>query len=203
MLVSGSTPVALEWLVGTPWEQLLGIKSSGSGLFVVKLAGTKEELDWSESQVLRELKEAGLCSGCILEQQQQDQLWNAVHEFPAREVELMLQIKTVSSGVIPIVQQCLEIDPSCTIQATAGDGVVTVGFDEIPASGISGTLIAQLSPIAARFHGHVETFRNRSGSELTAGSMWGRLSAPQFMQDRLKEQFDPRGLLNPGRFVFQ
>ena len=203
MLVSGSTPVALEWLVGTLWEDLLGIKSSGSGFFAVKLAGTNEELAWSESQVLRELEEAGLCSGHIIDQPQQDQLWAAVHEFPAKEVELMLQIKTVSSGVISVVQTCREIDEFCTIQATAGDGVVTVAFDKIPDTGVSGALIAQLAPIAARFHGHVETFRNRSGSELTSGSVWGRLSAPQFLQERIKEQFDPRGLLNPGRFVFQ
>jgi FAD/FMN-containing dehydrogenase len=89
------------------------------------------------------------------------------------------------------------------IQAAAGDGVITVAFEQLPTGGISAALIGQLAPLAARFHGNVVTLKNPQTVEMTAGSMWGRLSAPLSIMQQVKEQFDPRGILNPGRFVFK
>jgi FAD/FMN-containing dehydrogenase len=49
----------------------------------------------------------------------------------------------------------------------------------------------------------VVTLKNPQSIEVTAGSMWGRLSAPLSIMQQVKDQFDPRGILNPGRFVFK
>ena len=50
--------------------------------------------------------------------------------------------------------------------------------------------------IFPEFKGHIHS------EELTMGTMWGQLSGPQWLHNRIREQFDPLGLLNPGRFVY-
>jgi glycolate oxidase FAD binding subunit len=205
MLVSEATPVAVQWLQGECWQQLCGggSKAAGQSIMAIQLAGTTVEVDWSQATVLRELKAAGLTDGSILDPSQQQALWSAVCEFPANEAELVIQVQTVSSGVVEIIAKCCELNSDCVIQAAAGDGVVTVAFEQLPTGGISSALIAELAPLAARFHGNVVTLKNPQAVEVTAGSMWGRLSAPLSIMQSVKEQFDPRGILNPGRFIFK
>ena len=205
MLVSEATPVAVQWLQGECWQQLCGggSKAAGQSIMAIQLAGTKVEVDWSQATILRELKAAGLTDGSILDSTQQQALWSAVCEFPANDAELVIQVQTVSSGVVEVIAKCCELNSDCVIQAAAGDGVITVAFEQLPTGGISAALIGQLAPLAARFHGNVVTLKNPQTVEMTAGSMWGRLSAPLSIMQQVKEQFDPRGILNPGRFVFK
>ncbi|MBT4694197.1 MAG: FAD-binding oxidoreductase [Planctomycetaceae bacterium] len=205
MLISEAMPVAVQWLQGECWQQLCGggSKTTGKSIMAIQLAGTTVEVDWSQATVLRELKTAGLTNGSILDPTQQQALWSAICEFPANDAELVIQVKTVSSGVVEIIAKCCELNSDCVIQAAAGDGVVTVAFEQLPTEGISSTLIAELAPLAARFHGNVVTLKNPQAAALTAGSMWGRLSAPLSIMQSVKEQFDPHGILNPGRFIFK
>jgi glycolate oxidase FAD binding subunit len=205
MLVSEATPVAVQWLQGDCWQQLCGggSKTASQSIMAIQLAGTTAEVDWSQATVLRELKSAGLTDGSILDPTQQQALWSAICEFPANDAELVIQVKTVSSGVVEVIAKCCELDSDCVIQAAAGDGVVTVAFEQLPQDGISSALIAELAPLAARFHGNVVTLKNPQAVEVTAGSMWGCLSSPLSIMQPVKDQFDPRGILNPGRFVFK
>ena len=205
MLVSDAMPVAVQWLQGDCWQQLCGggSKTASQSIMAIQLAGTTAEVDWSQATVLRELKAAGLTDGSILDPTQQQALWSAICEFPANDAELVIQVTTVSSGVVEIIAKCCELDSDCVIQAAAGDGVVTVAFEQLPPDGISSALIAELAPLAARFHGNVVTLKNPQAVEVTAGSMWGRLSSPLSIMQSVKDQFDPRGILNPGRFVFK
>ena len=205
MLVSEATPVAVQWLRGDCWQQLCGggSKTASQSIMAIQLAGTTAEVDWSQATILRELKSAGLTEGSILDPTQQQALWSAICEFPANDAELVIQVKTVSSGVVEVIAKCCELDSDCVIQAAAGDGVVTVAFEQLPQDGISSALIAELAPLAARFHGNVVTLKNPQAVEVTAGSMWGRLSSPLSIMQPIKDQFDPRGILNPGRFVFK
>jgi len=204
MLVSDATPVAVQWLQGDYWQQFCGGGSTASqSIMAIQLAGTTAEVDWSQATVLRELKAAGLTDGSILDPTQQLALWSAICEFPANDAELVIQVTTVSSGVVEIIAKCCELDSDCVIQAAAGDGVVTVAFEQLPLGGISSALIAELAPLAARFRGNVVTLKNPQAVEVTAGSMWGRLSSPLSIMQPVKDQFDPRGILNPGRFVFK
>jgi glycolate oxidase FAD binding subunit len=205
MLVSEATPVAVQWLQGDCWQQLCGggSKTASQSIMAIQLAGTTAEVDWSQATVLRELKSAGLTDGSILDPTQQQALWSAICEFPANDAELVIQVKTVSSGVVEVIAKCCELDSDCVIQAAAGDGVVTVAFEQLPQDGISSALITELAPLAARFHGNVVTLKNPQAVEVTAGSMWGCLSSPLSIMQPVKDQFDPRGILNPGRFVFK
>ena len=202
LMESPTVPAAIELLYGNVWESWTENAKSGLTL-AVQLAGTSVELVWGQQRLIGDLKEQGASGATVISGEPQAQLWQAIQEFPAGERELTIQVKTVSSGAIPVIEKCRQLAPDCIIQSDAGNGVVTVGFPEIPDGGISGVVVNELGPLATSLHGHIETLRCPNPADLTIGTMWGNLSAPDWLQRRIKEQFDPQGILNPGRFVYQ
>mgnify|MGYP001169411920 CR=1 FL=1 len=202
LLESPTVPVAIELLQGEPWAELTGVTKAGM-ILAVQLNGTHVEIAWGQQRLVDDLKSQGAAGATVLDEERHLQLWEFIQEFPAQDRELTVQVKTVSSGALPVVAKCLEVDADCIIQSDAANGVVTVGFSEIPDGGIGGVVVTELGPIASHYHGHVETLRCPNPEDLTMGTMWGQLSAPQWLHNRIQEQFDPRGILNPGRFVYQ
>ncbi len=202
LMESPTVPVAVELLYGARWSEYAGDPNRRYTL-AVQLAGTESEITWGQQRLADDLKACGAPGAFALSSEAHVALWQQIQEFPAAEHELTIQVKTVSSGAVPVIEKCTETDPQCTIQSDIGNGVVTVGFEEMPETGISGLVVSQLGPLATVYHGHVETLRCPAPEDLTLGTMWGQLSGPQWLHNRVKEQFDPRGLLNPGRFVYQ
>ena len=202
LMESPTVPAAIELLYGNTWESWTENGKGGLTL-AVQLAGTSVELAWGQQRLIDDLKEQGASGATVISGEPHTQLWQAIQEFPAGERELTIQVKTVSSGAIPVIEKCRQLAPDCIIQSEAGNGVVTVGFPEIPDGGIAGVVVTELGPVATSFHGHIETLRCPNPADLTIGTMWGNLSAPAWLQSRIKEQFDPQGILNPGRFVYQ
>jgi FAD/FMN-containing dehydrogenase len=43
---------------------------------------------------------------------------------------------------------------------------------------------------------------NPSGNEMTHQSAWGGLDSPFTLMSAVKQKFDPKNILNPGRFVY-
>jgi FAD/FMN-containing dehydrogenase len=59
-----------------------------------------------------------------------------------------------------------------------------------------------LQSLAAIGHGSVSVLSNPGGSEMTHQCVWGGIDAPFDLMTSVKRQFDPRNVLNPGRFVY-
>ena len=75
-------------------------------------------------------------------------------------------------------------------------------FAEFPADGLSRTLLQELTPIAGRGQGNVVVLSNPGGSEMTRQSVFSGIDAPFALMSEVKRQFDPKNILNPGRFVY-
>jgi FAD/FMN-containing dehydrogenase len=93
----------------------------------------------------------------------------------------------------------LAADPHCSIQAHAGNGILIARFAEFSSTAISKVLIGSWQPAAQRMHGSVTVLRAASSVELTHQAAWGVLGDSAMLMEAVKRQFDPHGLLNPGR----
>lgn len=94
------------------------------------------------------------------------------------------------------------IDPNVSLLAHAGNGIVIARFPEFPVGGLSRTLVGRAQPEALRFDGAVKILANPGGQEMAPHTVWGA-GGPTFdVMMSVKRQFDPRNVLNPGRFVF-
>jgi FAD/FMN-containing dehydrogenase len=115
---------------------------------------------------------------------------------------LSLKASVVPSGTLAIVESARRIDPNCSIQAHAGNGVVLMKFSEFPRQGLSRALVGDLQPVAAAHHGQTIVLSNPSGAEMTHQCAWGATDAPLDLMTEVKRRFDPRDILNRGRFVY-
>lgn len=192
------TPAAVEVVSGPKWShQTAGARAAA----IVLLEGTTPEVTWLGTTTTDEL--CGLASGSIQRIPARDvaSSWHALVEFPATDAPLALKATVKPSAVARFCQGVLAVDPAASLQAHAANGIVYAQFSAFPGEGLSRTLVGQLQPLASQCGGHVVVLKNPGGQEMTHHSVWGSLGGQLAVMQQVKQQFDPRGLLNPGRFV--
>ena len=204
---SQTRPVAIELLGGPAWNQdppwqELGFPQGDGLLLAVALEGTNAEVDWMVPELESEWRALGVSKSIGLRSGDTQPLMHSLAEFPARESPLVVKVNVVPSHTTRVVAAAREIDESCSFQAHAGSGVVIVRFSTFPEAGLSKTLVSQLQPVAAAGAGNVVILANPSGAEQTRQSVWGNSLAPYELMTKVKREFDPQNILNPGRFVY-
>jgi glycolate oxidase FAD binding subunit len=195
-------PVAIDLLVGSGWTE-----ASAKTQIAIRLEGTQREVTWLTSQVEHELAANGCSASHTLSESQAAELWNRQIEFADRGMvdggksPMVLKISVPPSAVTAVVRELLAADPNCAIQAHAGNGIVVARFEKFGQAEISSLLVAKLRPAAVRLGGSLVVLRTTL-SGLTPHLIWGGRDDATVLLEQVKRQFDPKGILNPGRFVF-
>jgi glycolate oxidase FAD binding subunit len=205
LVTSAVSPSAIELLCGPLWDAdpVLGAAGPGRTFLAVALEGTIADVDWMCHELAKEWHELGVAHRKTVAVPLVDELWDRLANFSAAgQSPLVIKASLVPSATTRFVHAVRDIDPQCSIQAHAGNGIVIAKFSEFPADGLSRTLIAKLQPLAVAAHGNVIILSNPGGAEMTHQSVWGGLGAPLSLMVAIKKKFDPRDLLNPGRFVY-
>jgi glycolate oxidase FAD binding subunit len=202
---SATTPSAIELLAGPHWREnaALGLLTAGSiARLVVGLEGTADEVRWMLAQLGREWRELGVTATHSLHDDRAERLWNDLAEFPsALATPLVIKASVLPSRTTRFAQLVLEMDPQASIQAHAGNGIVIARFARFEAGDISRGLIGRLQPAAQSAGGNAVVLSSSLGS-LTRQAVWGGAGAATAWMASVKRQFDPKDLLNPGRFVY-
>jgi FAD/FMN-containing dehydrogenase len=94
----------------------------------------------------------------------------------------------------------LEVDPESTIQAHAGNGIVYARFARFNQSQFTALLIGKLRPAAVKLGGSLVVVSSKFEG-LSPHIVWGGRTEATVLIERIKQAFDPHGILNPGRFV--
>lgn len=197
---SEATPVAVELLAGP--TQIEAAAGDGVAVLAVCCCGTESEVDWMQQQLQQEWQSQGL-SASVLVSAEHDALWKDLVEFPvAGPHALALQASLVPSGVVDFAREVREIDPEASILAHAGNGQVVVKMPELPKAGLTEVVVRKLHPLARRSQGNVVVLSAEGATDLTHRCVWGGTEMPFDLMARIKERFDPKNLLNPGRFVY-
>lgn len=212
LAASETTPVAMELLAGPAWDEeptlqpLGALRKASEGVpsalyVVVGLEGTPPEVEYMIRQLSAEWRQLGVEAPLIVGESAA--LWRRLVEFSAEgTAPLVLQASVVPSGVTSMVEAAQRLDPSCSIQAHAGSGTVLIKLTKFPVQGLSRSLVGQLQPAAAAHDGHLVVLSNPSAAEITHQSMWGAIDAPLDLMTEVKRKFDPKDILNRGRFVY-
>ncbi|MEQ8789415.1 MAG: FAD-binding oxidoreductase [Pirellulaceae bacterium] len=206
---SRATPSAIELLDGPYWhdDPVLAEASARADkigvILVVGLEGTAVEVAWMLEEIAGDLRQHNSDGHTVIEGDEAAGLWRRLAEFPAGEAALTLKINVVPSAVTRMLSLVREIDRDSAVEAQAGSGVLLVRFPTMPTEGISRTVVGKLQPAAAAEHGHVVLLANPSAAEMTHQSVWGGSDAPYWLMTEVKRKFDPAGILNPERFVYQ
>jgi glycolate oxidase FAD binding subunit len=204
LITSKSRPSAIELIAGPAWQAdpaLADLHPSASQLFlVVALEGTGPEVEYMQRQLSAEWRELGIEAPLIVGEGAA--LWQRLVEFPAEgQSPLVLKASVVPSGTTAVIDAARRLDPDSSVQSHAGNGIVIIKFAKFPEQGLSRALVGNLQPVAAAHRGQVIVLSNPSGAEMTHQSVWGATDSPLNLMTEVKRRFDPKDILNRGRFV--
>jgi glycolate oxidase FAD binding subunit len=207
LVTSATTPAAIELLCGPAWDSepalktLAGTSGPEKLYFVVGLEGSAAEVEWMTGRLHDEWCELGIEAPITIGDAAD--FWKKLVDFPAvGNSSLVLKASLVPSGVTQFVDVLRTLDREASIQSHAGNGIVIARLSAFPKDGLSRVLVGNLQPAAAAHHGSLLILSNPSGSEMTHQSVWGGLDVPFSLMSAVKQKFDPKNILNPGRFVY-
>lgn len=205
-----SPPVAIDWLVGADWN--LGADRESTPLIrnhiVVHVEGNETEIAWLCERVGASLTAAGAREARTLSKTDTVALFARQVEFSDRGARLeddgspmVMKIAVPPSAVSAMIGDLLSTDANCTIQAHAGNGIISARFSAFGQADLTKTIVGKLRPAAVRVGGSLLIVKNTLEG-LTAHLIWGGRTDKTVLLERIKEQFDPRNILNPGRFAY-
>lgn len=197
---SETTPTAIELVAGTDWDPLVKRQAT----LLVGLEGTAKEVGWMQETLAAEWQALDTSVARCFSGEEATSLWDRLTEFPALPgAALVLKATTTPSAVTTFAASAVDLVPSCSLQAHAGNGVTILRLADYPADGLSRTLLAEFVPLASKSMGNVTILSNPSGAEMTKQSVWGGIGASFDLMTDIKHKFDPADTLNPGRFVYE
>jgi glycolate oxidase FAD binding subunit len=200
---SAATPSAIELVTGPAWSKIVPTDSSGVGTLLVGLDGSAVEVKWMIERLHAELAALGAVRCETLAADAARPLWDELREFSGRpDAPLVVKASLRSSATVDFVRLVRSIDPQASVQAHAGSGVVIARFNAFTAADVSRTLIGRLQPATVAGGGHVVLLSSAFASDLTRQAVWGGADDATAWMVKVKQQFDPQNLLNPGRFVY-
>lgn len=195
---SGTRPVAIDVLnpsgarmAGEP----LGLPAD-DWVLAVGFEDNAASVTW---QVDRLMVELGRTNIVILEAEQGAVLWSALTEFQAAEVgPVTITANVRPSTVAPFLK---EIDHDAwSVQAHAGVGLVRAHALGAPSLDELAPTVDRLRAAAVRDGGNVVLPRCPAEWKERL-QVWGAPRADWALAARVKQALDPRGVMNPGRFV--
>jgi FAD/FMN-containing dehydrogenase len=200
---SATSPSAIELVTGPVWSQAIEIGSGDIACLLVGVDGSAAEVQWMIEQLTAELREQGAVAVRRIETADAAELWKNLREFPAdAAAPLVIKASVRPSASVDFVRLVHKLDPQASIQAHAGTGIVIARFAEFSPADVSRLLIGQLQPAAVAGGGHVVVLSSAYAADLTRQAVWGGAGASTEWMVKVRHEFDPQGLLNPGRFVY-
>ncbi|MGE0608776.1 MAG: FAD-binding oxidoreductase, partial [Pirellulales bacterium] len=204
---SKTTPAAVELFA-------CGARNSSEPVFLqspgpagyklaVGLEGTSTEVNWMVDRLQSEWKELGVDRSDVLADAAAAPAWSELVEFPSQPAGgMVLRAAVLPSNVLRFMEEVLQVDAGAALLSHAGNGVVLVRLDSVSPAELPGLLVQRLQPLAASLGGNIVVYAAPDECGLTRQTQWGTATADATLMRSVQEQFDPQGVLNPGRFVY-
>lgn len=201
-------PAAVELLLGPYWrENPAAAPLAGMGQLLVGFEGTAAEVHWMAQELTEQWRQCGAWSLATVATPRAEAVWERLSCFAevtaAQDAPwpLAVRVAVLPSGVVPLVTRFLELDGRCSLEVHAGCGVIEAAFSHEDAA--SAAWISEvLRPAVAEAGGSLRVLARRGEEPLGPQAAFGPPPGGAAVMRAIKERFDPRGILNPGRFFF-
>jgi glycolate oxidase FAD binding subunit len=131
----------------------------------------------------------------VLVEQAHDNFWNGIANFPLAPECLVFRVTLPRATVAGFVETIEE--RGTLVVADVAAGTLWLGYEpNKPAA----ECFARLQALASAHHGHAVLFAAPAESKQGI-EVWGPTPPAFSLMRQIKRRFDPRGLLNPGRYV--
>jgi glycolate oxidase FAD binding subunit len=178
---------------------LLAGRGQPAWRFAVGFEGFEETV----SRQLRDLRNLAQSNGIqaeSLRDEQHHQVWREIRNFSLQDNRVIFRVTVPRASVAKVVQT-VRISRTTTIEpviiADIATGTVWIASE---ANKSLANHFADLISLAQQHHGHAVMFAASPDSKIGIEA-WGPSTRTLSLMREIKQQFDPKGLLNPGRFI--
>jgi FAD/FMN-containing dehydrogenase len=214
-------PVAIELLAGPAWQDdpLLARQSEAAvARLVVGFEAARGEVEGMVGQLTASWQARTGAAPAVVRDDAAAPHWDRlVHGgIPSRTTPpdgdratngdapfLALKVCVKPSAVIAAASELLRMGDGVVIQSHAGNGVIHARLPLRRADDARSVLDRQVRPCVAAAAGKLVVESFPAGLDFSAREVWGSSGDAAAVMCILKQQFDPQGVLNPGRFIFE
>jgi glycolate oxidase FAD binding subunit len=158
--------------------------------FINSAAAVEHQLDW----VTRALDDTS--SGAVLTSGEANAVWAAVANFDQQDIRVRLSVPL--SAVSAEFEKALLDHWECVATVDIGAGIIRMAFNTDVESAVD--KISRLRVSAASVNGSL-VIEQAAAEVRRRSDAWGDIGSTAGLMRAIKSRFDPKGLLNPGRFV--
>ncbi len=211
-------PAAVELLAGPAWREdpALGPLDDNAARLLVGFEGARADVHWMLDTLGKQWQHATGRPPTVVKKSQVAPLWSRLVESTAeftadkdgkhQNPPLVVQIATLPSSLVDLIQQIQKLAPQVSIQAHAGDGILRARLpiepDAAESNDVARFLQEKLRPLVAAADARMTVLDYPRQARLDQTAVWGPPPDGIDVMRAIKDRFDPQGLLNPGRFVF-
>jgi glycolate oxidase FAD binding subunit len=204
-------PAAIEFLAGPAWQDdpfLARGSEAAVGRLVVGFEAGRAEVEGMVRQLTESWRAQGGAPAVVRDEpatghwDRLAQTASIAGDSPGTAI-LAVKICVKPSATLGTIHELLRIDGGAVIQSHAGNGVIHARLPLPQPDEARAVLCNQLRPCAAAAHGNLVVESFPAGLDFSARDVWGPTGDAAPLMRLLKQQFDPQGLLNPGRFIFE
>jgi glycolate oxidase FAD binding subunit len=205
LLISATRPLALEILNPSAATEIAAEARTAlpvdGPLLGIAFEGSSRETAWQIETVKSELQPFGPQHLVETPEAESENLLNALTEFEVTAEEpLTFKANLVPSQTVGFLE--LAVQNGISVQAHAGNGIVIGHLPDLVTSvQAAEELLAPLREFARQHHGNLIVVNCAEEWKPLLAAFGAREPSWKLMQ-RLKQQLDPRDILNRGRFVF-
>jgi len=205
-------PVAIEVLAGPAWNDdplLAPRRKTAAGRLVVALEGTRTEVEWMIGQLAAQWSREGIAAPDVVRDQAAAPHWQRLTEFAVAPGHsngaptLTVKICVQPSATLNTIRELFWLQPGVSLQSHAGNGVIWARLPLTQPREWRALLDGRLRGPVAAVGGSLTVVSYPAGLDLTARDVWGPPGGAAPLMRIVKQQFDPQGLLNPGRFFLE
>ena len=204
LVQSQTLPVAVELLGGPLWENdpaLSAPLGEPFGCLAVGFEGNRPEVEWMVGQLIEEWGPAG-AAALVVRDEQVGPIWQRATDFPPGGDELLtLEITALASAATEVIEAVRKAAPRASLALHAGSGLLCAALPDVAAADVPKFLDAHVRPALDALGARVVIRSAPVAAELDARDVWGPADASAELWSRLRAQFDPQGILNPGRML--
>ncbi len=199
---SRTRPACLEVLSDAVAREVLQGDQQGADAGWVVLVGFEdnhEAVAWQVRQVKQELASTAARALSEWSDAAAEPIWSALRDFPlVPEAQLTFKANLLPSALTDFLAKARPHVPR--LQAHAGNGIVMGHFASDVEQSQAETAIDQLRAQAVAAQGNLVLLRCPAEWKSVL-QVWGRPRGDAWLMRAVKQQLDPRGLFNPGRFL--
>lgn len=200
LVTSQTRPVSIDLCAGRPRPDcpLPGALPEGAAArLLVGFEGSRPEVDWMVEQLGKEWRGSGIEQLVTNLGGKAASLWQWLTEFAAE-----VRIHVRPGAAVATIAALLELDPDATVEAHAGGGVIRARLSARDPDEWCESMAHRVRPLVDRAGGRMVVTSVPDGVMLERDVIWGPAGNGRPISRAIKEGFDPHGILNPGRYVF-